>query len=291
MYANPDTPHHAHSPTVGSLFAGIGGFDLGFERAGFRTAWQVEIDPIRRAVLADRFPHAQRFDDVRACGRHNLLPVDVIVGGFPCQDLSTMGKRAGLAGERSGLFYEVVRIINELRPRWLVLENVTGLLSCNDGEDFAAVIGTLAECGYLGFWRVLNAQYFGVPTKRRRVFMVAGLGCQPPSSCWLMPDQWTAFLARRKRNKLASASRDGLTLPYLLAAHPAKSTSAVLASSLSRTDGVRWLSGAERLSIMGFARDWMRPTLQKLKVPETPSVRRSRSGSRDISSKNAHDEQ
>ncbi|AXW01386.1 DNA cytosine methyltransferase [Ralstonia pseudosolanacearum] len=180
MYANPDTPHHAHSPTVGSLFAGIGGFDLGFERAGFRTAWQVEIDPIRRAVLADRFPHAQRFDDVRACGRHNLLPVDVIVGGFPCQDLSTMGKRAGLAGERSGLFYEVVRIINELRPRWLVLENVTGLLSCNDGEDFAAVIGTLAECGYLGFWRVLNAQYFGVPTKRRRVFMVAGLGCQPP---------------------------------------------------------------------------------------------------------------
>ncbi len=180
MYANPDPQRNTGNPTVGSLFAGIGGFDLGFERAGFRTAWQVEIDPIRRAVLADRFPHAQRFDDVRACGRHNLSAVDVIVGGFPCQDLSTMGKRAGLAGERSGLFYEVVRIINELRPRWLVLENVTGLLSCNDGEDFAAVIGTLAECGYLGFWRVLNAQYFGVPTKRRRVFMVAGLGCQPP---------------------------------------------------------------------------------------------------------------
>ncbi|MBB6591001.1 DNA cytosine methyltransferase [Ralstonia solanacearum] len=180
MYANPDPQRNTGNPTVGSLFAGIGGFDLGFERAGFRTAWQVEIDPIRRAVLADRFPHAQRFDDVRACGRHNLSAVDVIVGGFPCQDLSTMGKRAGLAGERSGLFYEVVRIINELRPRWLVLENVTGLLSCNDGEDFAAVIGTLAECGYLGFWRVLNAQYFGVPTKRRRVFMVAGLGCHPP---------------------------------------------------------------------------------------------------------------
>ena len=96
---------HGPQPTIGSLFAGIGGFDIGFENAGFTTAWQVEINPVCRAVLADRFPHARQFDDVRTVGTHNLSPVDVLVGGFPCQDLSTMGARQGLAGQRSGLFF------------------------------------------------------------------------------------------------------------------------------------------------------------------------------------------
>ncbi|VVE34924.1 DNA cytosine methyltransferase [Pandoraea fibrosis] len=166
--------------TVGSLFAGIGGFDLGFERAGFRTAWQVELDPINRAVLAERFPHAQQHADVRECGKHNLSHVDVITGGFPCQDVSSMGKRRGLAGERTGLFFEVCRILREVQPTWVVLENVTGLLHSGDGEDFATVLGSLAECGYLGVWRVLNARYFGVAQARRRVFLVAGLGRYPP---------------------------------------------------------------------------------------------------------------
>ncbi|KAF3999075.1 DNA cytosine methyltransferase [Glaciimonas immobilis] len=167
-------------PTIGSLFAGIGGFDLGFEQAGFKTVWQVEINPVCRAVLASRFPDATQYDDVRLCGAHNLPYVDVITGGFPCQDVSAMGKRRGLAGSRTGLFFEVIRILNELRPQWVVLENVTGLLNSNDGEDFQTVVATLAECGYLGYWRVLNAQYFGVPTRRRRVFMVAGRGRHPP---------------------------------------------------------------------------------------------------------------
>jgi DNA (cytosine-5)-methyltransferase 1 len=167
-------------PTIGSLFAGIGGFDIGFENAGFKTAWQVEINPVCRAILADRFPQAAQYNDVRLCGASNLSAVDVITGGFPCQDVSSMGKRRGLEGSRTGLFFEVIRIINELRPQWLVLENVTGLLNSNDGEDFQTVIAALAECGYLGCWRVLNAQYFGVPTRRRRVFLVAGLGKHPP---------------------------------------------------------------------------------------------------------------
>lgn len=166
-------------PTVGSLFAGIGGFDLGFEQAGFQTAWQVEIDEVNRAVLADRFPHARQFADVRTA-LPDLWPVDVIVGGFPCQDVSTAGKRRGLAGERTGLFYDAMRIVDTLKPRWLVLENVTGLLNSNDGEDFQEVVKSLAQCGYVGFWRVLNAAYFGVPTARRRVFLVAGLGAFPP---------------------------------------------------------------------------------------------------------------
>lgn len=122
-------------PTVGSLFAGIGGFDLGFEQAGFQTAWQVEIDEINRAVLSDRFPHAQQFADVRTV-LPDLWTVDVIVGGFPCQDVSIAGKRKGLAGERTGLFYDAMHIVDTLKPRWLVLENVTGLLNSNNGEDF-----------------------------------------------------------------------------------------------------------------------------------------------------------
>ena len=166
-------------PTVGSLFAGIGGFDLGFERAGFQTAWQVEIDPVCRAVLADRFPHAEQHQDVRTC-LPALSCVDVVVGGFPCQDVSAMGKRRGLSGERTGLFFDAMRIVQAIQPRWLVLENVPGLLFSNNGRDFQTVLETLAECGYVGYWRVLDSRYFGVPTKRRRIFMVAGLRELPP---------------------------------------------------------------------------------------------------------------
>jgi DNA (cytosine-5)-methyltransferase 1 len=170
------------SLTHGSLFAGIGGFDLGFQQAGFEVSWQVEINPILRAVLADRFNRATQHADVRSCGSHNLASVDCITAGFPCQDLSTMGslsERQGLCGKRSGLFWEALRIIREVRPRWLVLENVVGLLHCHDGRDMQEVIQALANCGYLGFWRVLNSQYFGVPQNRRRVFILAGLGCYP----------------------------------------------------------------------------------------------------------------
>jgi DNA (cytosine-5)-methyltransferase 1 len=167
-------------PTLGSLFAGIGGFDLGFEQAGFKTVWQVEIDPTCQQVLAHRFPEAQRFADVRAVGAHNLPRVDVLTGGFPCQDVSSMGARAGLAGARTGLFWEVCRIIEEIRPQWVVLENVLGLLNSNAGQDFGIVIQALAERGYVGCWRVLDSQYFGVAQSRRRVFMVAGLRAAPP---------------------------------------------------------------------------------------------------------------
>lgn len=161
---------------VGSLFAGIGGFDLGFERAGMTTAWQVEIDPKCRELLAARFPHARQFDDVTTCGAHNLEPVDVVCGGFPCQDLSVAGKRAGLAGARSGLFYEMVRIADELKAPWLVWENVPGLLSSHRGRDFAAVLVELERVGYRGCWTTLDARYFGVAQRRRRIFGVFARG-------------------------------------------------------------------------------------------------------------------
>lgn len=158
--------------TFGSLFAGIGGFDLGFERAGMRGVWQVEIDDDARGVLARRFPNSEHHVDVREVGAHNLASVDVICGGFPCQDLSVAGKRGGLSGARSGLFFELIRITHELRPSFLVWENVPGLLSSEDGRDFATVLVSLDNIGYSGAWTILDSRYFGLAQRRRRVFGV-----------------------------------------------------------------------------------------------------------------------
>jgi DNA (cytosine-5)-methyltransferase 1 len=169
--------------TLGSLFAGIGGFDLGFERAGMTTAWQVEIDKAARGVLERRFPHATRYEDIAAVGAHNLEPVDVICGGFPCQDLSVAGKRAGLAGERSGLFHEMVRVTDELKPDFLVWENVPGLLSSHRGRDFGIVLDALDRIGYSGAWTILDARYFGVAQRRRRVFGVFARGDSGTERC------------------------------------------------------------------------------------------------------------
>ena len=168
----------------GSLFTGIGGFDLGFEQAGMECAWQVEYDAKARSVLQRHWPDAALYNDVHhvyAPGVHSaggsyLEPVDLVCGGFPCQDLSVAGKRAGLAGERSGLWFEFHRILTELRPQWVVIENVPGLLSSNRGADFAVILQGLVELRYGVTWRVFDAQYFGVAQLRRRVFFVGSLG-------------------------------------------------------------------------------------------------------------------
>lgn len=165
--------------TLGSLFAGIGGFDLGFERAGFKTVWQCEIDKAAQGVLRRHFPNAKLHSDVCQVGAHNLEPVDVLTYGSPCVDMSVAGKRAGLSGERSGLFHEAIRVIQELRQRYgkpdiAIWENVIGAFSSNAGADFHAVIEALANSGAVDIaWRVINSRYWGVAQQRRRVFLVA----------------------------------------------------------------------------------------------------------------------
>jgi DNA-cytosine methyltransferase len=161
-----------------SLFSGIGGFDLAMERAGINLVGMCEIDKNAQNVLRKRFQDVPLFDDVREVGvnTHEKGSVDIICGGFPCQDLSIAGKRAGLAGERSGLWFEFARVIDELEPRWVVIENVPGLLSSDKGQDFAIILRWLVERGYGVSWRILDARYFGVPQRRRRVFVVASFG-------------------------------------------------------------------------------------------------------------------
>jgi len=161
---------------VGSLFSGIGGFDLGFEAAGMSVAWQSEIDPYANKVLTERWPHVPNLGDVSTIDWKDEHHVDLICGGFPCQDLSVAGRRAGLAGKRSGLWWEFARAVDELRPQWVVIENVPGLLSSRGGRDMGAVLGTLADFGYGFAYRVLDAQFFGLAQRRKRVFVVGCLG-------------------------------------------------------------------------------------------------------------------
>lgn len=158
--------------TVGSLFAGIGGFDLGLERAGFHIAWQVEIDAFCGRVLAKHWPYTPRWADVREWTGDGYEPVDLLCGGFPCTDLSVAGKRAGLSGKQSGLFWEIVRIAKELRPPFLLLENVPGLLSSNNGEDIMIILDALYELGYIVEVDECDSRYFGVAQRRRRLFFI-----------------------------------------------------------------------------------------------------------------------
>lgn len=167
-----------------SLFAGVGGFDLGLERAGMSCVGQVEIDKHARKVLDEHWPNVPKHDDVRtakewADERGLVGNVDVVCGGFPCQDLSVAGKRAGLAGERSGLFHDALAFAKHVKAKIIILENVAGLLSSNKGRDFGTVLVELADAGYSNIeWRLLDSQFFGVPQRRRRIFIVASLGTQ-----------------------------------------------------------------------------------------------------------------
>jgi DNA (cytosine-5)-methyltransferase 1 len=153
---------------VGSLFSGIGGFDLGLERAGMRVAWQADADEFCRRVLARHWPDVPCYEDVRELRGSDVEPVDVLCGGFPCQDISAAGKGAGIDGEQSGLWSEFARLICELRPDYVIVENVSALL----GRGLGRVLGDLAESGYDAEWDCIPASAIGAPHQRDRVWIV-----------------------------------------------------------------------------------------------------------------------
>jgi DNA (cytosine-5)-methyltransferase 1 len=157
--------------TFGSLFAGIGGMDLGLERAGMECKWQVEIDPYARRVLARHWPGVRRWDDVRTFPPDDGTDwtVDLIAGGFPCQDISSAGNKVGIDGEQSGLWREYARIIGRLRPRLILVENVAALSI----RGIDRVLGDLASLGFDAEWDVIPAAALGAPHIRERMFIVA----------------------------------------------------------------------------------------------------------------------
>jgi DNA (cytosine-5)-methyltransferase 1 len=154
---------------VGSLFSGIGGFDLGLERAGMQVRWQCEIDEFCRGVLTKHWPGVPCYRDIRELNGATVQPVDVLCGGFPCQDISSAGKGAGITGSSSGLWFEYARLIRELRPRYVVVENVPMLRS----RGLDRVLGTLAACGYDAEWDGIPARALGAPHQRDRIWIVA----------------------------------------------------------------------------------------------------------------------
>ena len=188
--------------TLGSLFDGSGGFPLGGLISGITPAWASEIEPFPIRVTTKRLPFIKHYGDISTMDGSKIEPVDIITFGSPCQDLSIAGKRDGLDGKRSSLFYEAIRIVKEMRcatdgkkPRYIVWENVPGAFSSNKGEDFRCVLegichikdetlsvpkidkwkqaGTIVGDHFSLAWRVLDAQYWGVPQRRKRIFLVA----------------------------------------------------------------------------------------------------------------------
>ena len=178
-----------------SLFSGVGGFDLGLEKAGMTTVGMCEWDKKASSVLRRHWPHIPIYGDISDLTGDQLIAdgvlPDLVAFGSPCQDLSVAGKRAGLTGERSGLFHEAVRIIRELRdltngslPRWIIWENVGGALTSNKGADFQAVLDQMGDLGsYFSEWAIMDAQNFGIAQRRRRVFLISCLDSRIARGC------------------------------------------------------------------------------------------------------------
>lgn len=187
--------------TLGSLFSGIGGLELGVEAAtGARVLWQVERDAWCREVLAKHWPDAVRYDDV--CTVNGLPRVDIICGGFPCQDVSLAGKRAGFSGERSSLWREYRRVIADVRPRYVFVENVPGLLTADGGWAFGEVLGDLAALGLDATWDVFRASDVGAPHRRERLFLLAYRGGERECE----PEHGRVTVASRRVARLESGS-------------------------------------------------------------------------------------
>lgn len=192
-----------------SLFSGIEAASVAWEPLGWEPVAFCEIDEFPSAVLAHRFPHVPNLGDITKVDWSDYVgAADLIVGGSPCQSFSVAGKREGLQGE-SGLMFEYIRAVREVRPRWFIWENVPGALSSEKGAAFHQLLSEMAELGYGLAWRVLDAQFFGVAQRRRRVFLVGSLGDQRAAEVLFEPDclRWDHPSSREKREALTRASQ------------------------------------------------------------------------------------
>ena len=255
------------NPNVNSFFAGIGGFDLGFERQGFRNTFICENNDFCNEVLSYHWPDVPKFGDINELPSDSIPSAPVWCGGFPCQDISVARgsmSRLGLKGSRSGLFYRFAELIADHKPKVVLIENVAGLFNSNKGNDFGCVLSTLDELGYGVAWRLLNSRYFGVPQSRPRVYLC----------CWKdNPSDALRVMFERKIPAKPGAERTAFitestpkgkyprvaTTGYCLAATSGRHTG----TDWSRTyvtceKGVRRLTPIECERLQGFPDNWTR---------------------------------
>ena len=256
------------------LFSGIGGFSLGLEQAGFETVAFCEIETYCQNILNKHWPNIRIIDDVKEVKADLFPDVNVICGGFPCQDISIAGKGAGIEkGERSGLWRQFKRCIHEIKPEYAIIENVSALL----GRGLNLILKDLAKIGYDATWTTFDSQYFGVPQRRRRVYIIAvrdgipsgadifkfnertGAGHRSQVEAIQKSRQWyfekgegeregTAFFTRQRSNEFACVGLSGT-----LAKRDYKSF-----TDLVLQDGrLRRVTPAERLSLQGIPRHWL----------------------------------
>lgn len=253
---------------LNSFFAGIGGFDIAFERQGFKTQYLCEINPFCHEVLSTHWPDVQLAQDINEIAPGSIPAADVWCGGFPCQDVSVArgaSERLGLSGTRSGLFYQYAALMEEYQPQVVIIENVEGLFNSNGGRDFGVIIQKMLSMGYAVAWRLLNSRYFGVPQSRPRVYLCCWMN-NPEKATTVMFDRIGAHKPHNaRRDFITEASRPNEYpkvphVAYCLAATSGRHTG----TDWSRTyvvceDGVRRLTPIEYERLQGFPDMWTLP--------------------------------
>lgn len=251
-----------------SFFSGIGGFDLGFDKASIETVFQCEIDDFCRSVLQRHWPNVYKYEDIRDLDPSLIPESQVWSGGFPCQDVSVargwLG-RDGFKGKNSGLFYPFARLIEARLPTVVVMENVTGLLSSHNGQDFAILLSTLEKLGYGVAWRTLNTRYFGAPQSRPRVFICAWME-SPITAYHILFEGGQCDLIEKPRLGFLRENRCQLTgarvpeIAFCLAATSGRHTGTDWSRSYVAYDSeVRRLTPTECERMQGFPFNWTIP--------------------------------
>jgi DNA (cytosine-5)-methyltransferase 1 len=263
----PESPIHQRQ--INSFFAGIGGFDLAFERQGFSTAFYCENNEFCRSVLKRHWPCVPSAEDIAQLKASNIPLAQVWTAGFPCQDLSLArtphGKRHGLKGSRSGLFYTFLDLLAVHKPAVVLLENVAGLLSSHKGADFGALITSLTKLGYAVAWRVLNARYFGAPQSRPRIFICAWLG-SPEKALEVLFEEKISVKPKNERQGFLAESKceeSGISVPqisFCVSATSGRHTGLDWARSyVTYPDAVRRLTPLECERLQGLPDNWTLP--------------------------------
>ncbi len=267
---------------VASFFAGIGGFDLGFEEAGFKIVGQCEIHKFCSSVLKHHWPATAFAQDISVASPNEIPDAEIWCGGFPCQDLSvargSLG-RHGLNGSRSGLFFKLAELAKRKRPRVILIENVHGLLNSNNGQDFAELLRTLGSLHYAVSWRLLNSRYFGVPQSRPRVYICAWLK-DPAAAGNVLFEERPPSPTENERSAFVETSWVSGTGPiapkvaFCLAATSGRHTGTDWSRTyIAYTDAVRRLTPLECERLQGFPDNWTAVDSSPLDVERSDSLR------------------